>query len=43
VQQSLTTQQIREYAAARLPCPDCARKRPQKGHHAIVFRTLFAN
>ena len=41
VQQSLTTQQIREYTAARLPCPDCARKRPQKGHHAIIFRTLF--
>ena len=41
VQQSLTTQQIREYTAAHLRCPDCARKRPQKGHHEIIFRTLF--
>ena len=34
-------QQIREYIAARLPCPGCGCKRPQKGHHPIVFRTLF--
>ena len=41
VQQSLTTQQIREYTAGRRPCPDCGRKRPQKGDHPIIFRTLF--
>ena len=41
VQQSLTNQQILEYTAACLPCPDCGRKRPQKGHHAIIVRTLF--
>jgi hypothetical protein len=41
VQQTLTTQQVHEYTAARLSCPGCGRKRPQKGHHPIVLRTLF--
>jgi len=43
VQQSLTTQQIREYTAGRRPCPDCGRKRPQRATIRSYFARCSAN
>jgi hypothetical protein len=41
VQRILAAQQVEEYVAAQRCCPSCARQRPQKGLHEIVYRTLF--
>jgi hypothetical protein len=41
VQNSMLGLQVAEYQATRKNCPHCERPQPQKGRHAIVFRTLF--
>jgi hypothetical protein len=41
VQNSILGLQVAEYQATRKNCPLCERPQPQKGRHAIVFRTLF--
>jgi hypothetical protein len=37
----MTANQVSEYTAEQIRCPSCGQKRSQKGHHQIVFRTLF--
>ena len=41
VQQSMTEHQVGDYTAERINCPCCGQRRVQKGHHPILFRTLF--
>jgi hypothetical protein len=41
VQRSMTEHQVGDYNAERINCPCCGRRRVQKGHHPILFRTLF--
>ena len=41
VQQALVTHQAAEARAAHAHCPDCGRRRGQKGQHTLVVRTLF--
>ena len=41
VQRSMTAHQVADYTAERINCPCCGQRRVQKGHHPILFRTLF--
>jgi hypothetical protein len=41
VQNSMLGLQVAEYRATRKNSAHCERPQPQKGRHAIVFRTLF--
>src|ERR1035437_8803313 len=41
VQRSMTEHQVGDYTAERINCPCCGQRRVQKGHHPILFRTLF--
>jgi hypothetical protein len=41
VQRSMTKHQVGDYTAERINCPCCGRPRAQKGHHPVLFRTLF--
>ncbi len=41
IQQVLAGAQVAEWQADQRACPDCGHRRSLKGHHPIVFRTLF--
>lgn len=41
IQHALVTQQLLGYLERERLCPHCGRARSYKGHHTIVFRTLF--
>ena len=41
VQETMVAEQVAEFMARQECCPECARPRPHKGHHEIVYRTLF--
>ena len=41
VQRSMTEHQVGDYTEERINCPCCGQRRVQKGHHPILFRTLF--
>jgi hypothetical protein len=41
VQRSMTKHQVGDYTAERINCPCFGRPRAQKGHHPVLFRTLF--
>ena len=41
MQRSMTEHQVGDYTAERTNCPCCGKRRVQKGHHPILFRTLF--
>jgi hypothetical protein len=41
MQQSLVTEQVAAYVGQYKNCPDCGARRTRKGHHPIVYRTLF--
>ena len=41
VQHAMMGSQVAVYQAEQKNCPHCGGKRPQKGRHEIVFRTLF--
>ena len=41
MQQTMITEQVEEYVAQFEICPHCGAQRTRKGHHLIVFRTLF--
>jgi len=41
MQKTVVTEQIEEYVAQFEICPHCGVKRPRKGQHSIVYRTLF--
>jgi len=37
----MTEHQVGDYTAERINCPCCGQRRVQKGHHPILFHTLF--
>lgn len=41
VQSTMVEHQVSEYIEQQVPCPNCGKTRAKKGHHEIVFRTLF--
>jgi hypothetical protein len=41
VQETMVTQQVAAFVAQQGCCPHCGRRRPRKGRHQIVYRTLF--
>jgi hypothetical protein len=41
LQQSMRARQVGDYTAERINCPCCGKRGVQKGHHPILFRTLF--
>ena len=41
VQETMVAGQVAEFVARQECCPDCGRRRPRKGRHEIVYRTLF--
>lgn len=41
IQQTMVTMQVADYTEEQRACPDCGIRRPQKGRHEIVFRTVF--
>lgn len=41
LQESVVNQQLLEYLRAQRCCPYCGRARALKGHHTVVFRTVF--
>ncbi|MGI9284294.1 MAG: ISKra4 family transposase [Pseudomonadales bacterium] len=41
LQASIVNQQVLEYLQTQRCCPHCGRPRSLKGHHAVVFRTVF--
>jgi hypothetical protein len=41
MQQSLITEQVAAYVGQFKSCPQCGARRTRKGHHPIVYRTLF--
>ena len=41
VQEAMVAHQVAEFVAQQVCCPDCGRRRPRKGRHEIVYRTLF--
>jgi hypothetical protein len=41
VQETMVAEQVAEFVAQHERCPDCGRRRPHKGRHEIVYRTLF--
>jgi hypothetical protein len=41
IQEKMVTHQVAEYVAQQRDCPDCGRRRPNKGKHDIVYRSLF--
>ncbi len=43
LQCQLVTQQVAVFTDASRPCPDCGTSRKIKGHHSLMFRTLFGN
>jgi hypothetical protein len=43
LQEVLVAEQAAEYLATRQACSQCGRPLRHKGHHPIVFRTLFGN
>ena len=43
IQEEILERQIIEYAARRRCCEYCGKPRRKKGHHEVIFRTLFGN
>lgn len=41
VQETMVTEQIAEYLTQQSGCRDCGGRRPRKGQHSLVYRTLF--
>ena len=41
IQQRMVSEQVAEYMAQFNTCPDCGARRTKKGHHTLVYRTLF--
>jgi hypothetical protein len=41
VQETMVAEQVAEFMAHQECCPECGRRRPRKGCHEIVYRTLF--
>jgi hypothetical protein len=41
VQEAMVAEQVAEFVTQQECCPDCGRRRPRKGRHEIVYRTLF--
>lgn len=41
MQHAMIAQQVEEYVAQQVRCPECGQPCPRKGKHEIVFRTLF--
>ena len=37
----MVSEQVAEYMAQFNTCPDCGARRTKKGHHTLVYRTLF--
>ncbi len=41
LQSTMVTQQVDQYVEKQRRCTHCGKSRPRKGHHQIVYRTLF--
>ena len=41
VQKTMVERQATEYLEQQTLCPHCGKKRLHKGHHTLVYRTLF--
>ena len=41
VQKTMVERQATEYLEQQVCCPLCGKKRRQKGHHTLMYRTLF--
>ncbi|MGH9404028.1 MAG: hypothetical protein ACRD2P_18250 [Terriglobia bacterium] len=41
VQETMVRHQTAEFVKQQSTCPHCGKKRALKGHHEIVYRTLF--
>lgn len=43
LQETVVLQQAKSYMASNIVCPRCNKKRRIKGHHRIMYRTIFGN
>ncbi len=41
VQHTMVERQVTKYLEQQAQCPFCGKKRLHKGHHTLVYRTLF--